>query len=249
MNIGLYQGAAALSGLEQWQQSISNNIAASSVAGYKKTDISFEGLAAGEIANSANNNLLGSLEGEIPQPTGSVNFQQGQVVQTGNPMDVAIEGDGFFELETDDGRIIYSRNGQFHLNSDNTLSNSLGYAVQGSGGSIQLIPGRGEMGIDKTGKILQGGIPVGQLSVIRFEAPQNLQRVSGGFTSGENPAGPDQMDEPHVLQGFIESSNVSAIREMVNLVAVSRAYEAGQKIIQQFDQQMQSAVRILGETR
>ena len=249
MNIGLYQGAAALSGLEQWQQSISNNIAASSVAGYKKTDISFEGLAAGKIVNSLNNNSPVTLDAEIPEARGSINFQQGQVIQTGNPLDAAIEGEGFFELETEDGKIIYTRNGQFHLNNDNTLTNSLGYAVQGSGGSIQLILGRGEIGIDKTGKILQGGVPVGQLSIIRFEEPQKLQRVSGGFTAGEESARPEQMDEPRVLQGFIEGSNVSPIREMVNLVAVSRAYEARQKVIQQFDQQMGSAIRILGETR
>ena len=74
MNIGLYQGAAALSSLEQGQQSISNNIAASTVAGYKKTYISFEGIAAGEIGSSSTGNFPISLEGEIPQAHGSVNF-------------------------------------------------------------------------------------------------------------------------------------------------------------------------------
>ncbi len=249
MNIGLYQGAAALSGLEEWQQSISHNIAASSVAGYKKTDVSFESMAAGIIGGPAASTLPVALEGETPQATGRVNFQQGQVAQTGNPMDLAIEGEGFFELESFDGKTVYSRNGQFHLNSDNVLTNALGHLVQGSGGSIQLVPGRGEVGIDKTGSIFQGGVSVGKLSITRFDSPENLERTSGGFTPGEKSAGPEQMDEPHVLQGFIEGSNVSPIREMVNLVTVSRAYEAGQKIIQQFDQQMQSAVRILGDTR
>ncbi len=243
MNIGMYQGAAALNGLEQWQQTIAQNLASSSVAGYKKTEISFE-VVADEQASISAKNL------QTPEATYKISFREGNMVHTGNPLDLALRGNGFFEIETPDGKILYTRDGQFHINADSVLVNKDGYKVKADSGSIQLTNIGGDLAIDREGTVYQGGSPAGKLALTEFDAPQNLQKVAGGFIeSADASAKPQRVESPELLQGFIESSNVSPVREMVNLIAVSRAFEANQKILSHFDQELDRTIQALSTAR
>ena len=186
----------------------------------------------------------------MPQSESKTSFYPGDMVQTGNPTDVALKSDGFFELTTHNRMHLYTRDGEFHINADNILVNKQGFEVSGESGTITLTPGKGEIFIDSSGKIFQGGIPLSQLAVYKFNNRDALQQVSGGFIlPRDGSIKPISEDEPEILQGYIEGSNVSAIQEMVNLVTVSHAYDANQKVISHYDQQLDRTIQALGDTR
>ena len=252
MNLSLYENASALRGLEQYQNVIANNIAASHVAGFKKVAVSFEGVQGGEIARSTHGRLRNEMPGSFPVMKNQVDFNEGELKETSNPLDLAISGDGFFALINSNGDKIYTRDGQFYSNFEGTLVNSMGHQFSDEGGNpIALVPGQPEPLIDQEGQIFQGEQLVGKLGVFVFEEPvTQLQKVGGGFITKDQNLEPEnaQPENIKVLQGFLESSNVSAIEEMIGLIEVSRAHEANQKMIQSFDENIGKAIGALGQT-
>lgn len=239
MYLGLYQGAAALTGLEKWQTLISQNLANASVSGYKAASVSMNGERMGAATQTDFGQVLqNTMLNAKPTP----DFSQGEVVPSDNPLDVAIDGDGFFEVEQPDGKTLYSRDGQFHLNADNVLVNKANKPVKGTGGDLQFVPGAGEPKIMPDGKVFQGLNEVGQLSVVSIKNKDALDTAAGGFVVRDGQdAQITPKDDPRVLQGYYETSNVSPVREMVSLIAVTRAFEANQKAIEAQDQAMQKA--------
>ena len=129
MNISLYENASALNGLQQQQNIIANNIAASHVSGYKKVAVSFEAIEGGELARSTHDRLRNNMPGSFPVLKNQVDFNEGELKETSNPMDMAIRGNGFFGLSINDGNIVYTRDGQFYVNSDGVLVNSMGTSL------------------------------------------------------------------------------------------------------------------------
>ena len=240
MYLGLYQGSAAMTGLEKWQALISQNLANSSVAGYKGVTVSMQGESAGPQGGRFGQVLQNTIIDAKPK----VDFAQGQFVPTDNPLDVAIDGDGFFEVEQPDGRTLLTRDGQFHVSADNILVNKSSQPVIGAMGDIQLVPGGGAPRIDLQGRVFQGLNQVGRLSVVQVGKLDALEASSGGFIvkDGQNAQLQD-IETPRVLQGHYETSNVSPVREMVNLIAVTRAYEANEKVIQTHDRQLDRAIQ------
>jgi len=233
MNIGVYQGASALESLERWQNLISQNIASSSIPGYKKTDMSFEGVAFGQLQSGRGAAAQSAI---MPVDDTKVSFETGYMSQTGNPTDFAIEGDGFFEVKDSVGNSLYTRDGEFHINTQNQLTTKNGSLVQGVGGAISLIPGGGDIAVDNGGQIYQGTQLVGRLKVVAFDDNSKLEKVNGGFLSGS--ASPKSAANSKIAQGYLEGSNVSAVDEMVNLIRVSRAQEANQKTITAYDERL-----------
>ena len=252
VNLSLYENASALRGLEQYQNVIANNIAASHVAGFKKVAVSFEAVEGGEIARSTHDRLKNEMPGSFPVMKNQVDFHEGELKQTGNPMDLAIRGNGFFALLNQNGDAVYTRDGQFYVNAQGDMVNSMGHQFSDEGGaSIQTIPGGGELSIDKEGQIFQGQENIGQLGIFIFADPlMDLQKVGGGFVAKDPDINPEVADPADftVMQGYLESSNVSAIEEMIGLIEVSRAHEANQKMIQAFDQNIGKAIGTLGQT-
>jgi flagellar basal body rod protein FlgG len=172
--------------------------------------------------------------------------------ETSNPMDLALRGDGFFALVNQNGDSVYTRDGQFYVDSQGAMVNSMGHQFSDDGGaSIQTIPGGGDLTIDKEGQIFQGNQNIGKLGVFTFENPLlDLQKVGGGFVAKDPETEPAVADPGNftIMQGYLESSNVSAIEEMIGLIEVSRAHEANQKMIQTFDQNIGKAIGTLGQT-
>ena len=151
------------------------------------------------------------------------------------------------------GDVVYTRDGQFYINADGVMVNSMGHEFSDVGGNnIQTIPGGGDLFIDKEGLIFQNGQNVGQVGVFIFNDPlMDLQKVGGGFVAKEEGIMPE-VAEPEqftMMQGYLESSNVSAIEEMIGLIEVSRAHEANQKMIQTFDENIGKAIGTLGQTQ
>ncbi|HCR16769.1 MAG TPA: hypothetical protein DIU35_04725 [Candidatus Latescibacteria bacterium] len=252
MNLSLYENAAALRGLQEYQDIIANNIAASHVAGFKAGAVGFEAIEGGEIARSTHDRLKNELPGSFPLIRSEIDYAAGELRQTNNDMDLALHGEGFFALTSVNNETVYTRDGQFYVNAEGILVNVMGHEFSNSGGSnIRVTPSGGPMTIDKEGQIFQDGAVVDTIGVFTFDDPNaDLRKVGGGFMPRRPDAIPTEAEpgQYQVMQGFLEDSNVSAIREMVNLIEVTRAHEANQKMIQAFDQNVGRAIGTLGHT-
>jgi flagellar basal-body rod protein FlgF len=245
MNIGLYLGATALNTLERWQESIANNMASSQVPGYRKREVQFTSQGAGQIP-FGHGISAAAVAGQFPALRMAVNFAPGQIHGTGRDLDVAIRGEGFFEVELEDGTRAYTRAGSFHLSPERVLVDAQGRPVLGEGGApLQLLPDGGPLTISRDGTVSQGALEVGRIGVVRFDDPQQLEPLSGGLFRAPAGVDPTPLAEASLQQGAIESSNVSAIEEMVNLVAVTRAYQAAQKVVSTRDDLLEKTLRAL----
>lgn len=249
MNIGLYQSASALSALERWQDTVSQNITSSQQTGYRKRTVSFSTQAAGEIqidpkARVGNGSGVPVI---FPKVNGGVNFVTGETQPTRRELDVAIQGEGFFQLQLPDGSHAYTRSGEFRMRLDHVMVDSSGNEVMSSSGSpITLLSTGAPVTINRDGTVFQGDASLGKLAVQKFADNSQLRPIAGGYFVAPQGVEPEAVDDPELLQGYLEGSNASPLREMVDLVLISRAYEANQKIINTVDQQMQKTLDALG---
>ncbi|EDY84742.1 conserved domain protein [Verrucomicrobiia bacterium DG1235] len=245
---GVYQNAAAMTGLENWNNSIAQNIAQSSTPGYKKAMLSFEGVEAGSVGikNSFGNTLQhASIQ---TKGVGAVDFSSGSIVTTNGEFDFALEGDGFFELRADDGQLVYTRDGQFKMNDQGELVSKQGFHVMSDTRNIiQLIPDGGRLQAANDGTLRQGGQKVAEMSIRGVENPEYMIRSNGGFILGpNNEEAARHIEAPFVRHGSLEQSNVSATTEMINLINVSRSFQINQRVIQQHDDVLGKAIQTLG---
>jgi len=245
---GVYQNAAAMNGLEAWNNAIAQNLAQSSNPGYKKALASFEGVAEGKVGFASSTGAARLRDVVAVSPEHSVSFEQGAIAPTGNELEFAIEGPGFFRLQTPEGGEVYTRDGQFKLSEQGELVSKQGYRVLSEGGApIALIPGNGRVKATSDGALLQGGQRIGALGVVDIEDKSALVRTHGGFAIPEtDPTRPEAVRDPVVRQGALEQSNVSMVGEMVNLVNVSRAHQINQRVVQQMDDLLGQAIRSMG---
>jgi flagellar basal-body rod protein FlgG len=176
--------------------------------------------------------------------TGYTDFSEGPSRHTGNPLDVALEGDGFFSVRTPSG-VGYTRQGSFSLNPDSVLVTSDGYPVMGDGGEI-TIEGQ-SVAIDQEGYITVDGNEVGRLQIVSFADPNKLEKVRGTLfkPSASGPA-PQPVENTVVKQGYLENSNVNAIRMMTDMITEMRMVEAYQRMIRSSDSANTKAINELG---
>lgn len=249
MNIGLYQSASALSALERWQDSVSQNITSSQTTGYRKRTVNFSTQLAGEVRPDARARV-GRENGVplvFPKVNTGINFTTGETQPTRGEFDVAIQGEGFFEIEMGDGEKAYTRSGEFRLRPDRTIVTSGGNPVLTDAGAVlQLLPTSDPVTINGDGSVFQGATAIGKLSIKTFADTSRLIPLAGGYFIPGPDLEAETLDEPVIMQGYLEGSNVSPLREMVDLVLISRAYEANQKIITTVDQQMEKTLNALG---
>lgn len=250
MSIGLYQSASSLAALERWQDAVTQNITSSQVVGYKKRTVEFSVVEAGELQTDPRQKI-GRGEGVaayFPKASYGIDFKLGETTPTRRDFDVALQSEGFFEVQMEDGGKAYTRGGELRLRPDRMLVNTQDQPILTEAGSpIQLLPGGGEVVINRDGTVAQGGIPLGRLSVVKFADNNQLMPISAGmFLPAPGAPDPVQVEKPEVLQGYLEASNVTPLREMVDLVNIARAYEANQKLIQSHDNTMQKTLDALG---
>ncbi|HEY0455750.1 MAG TPA: flagellar hook-basal body protein [Verrucomicrobiae bacterium] len=242
MNVSLFQNAAAMSANARWQELISQNIAAGSIPGYKKQELSFSAVQAGLPP------VHGAKPVLLPQAVAVTNFRQGELKTTGVNTDVALEGPGFLAVQMPDGNTAYTRDGELRVNSTGELTTKQGYPVLGEGGPIQLDPSNhSPISISATGEISQGSDLKGKLRVVDFEKPNLLTPTSNGLFLANSPAlRAEEAPGTTVRQGFLESANTSSAVEMANLISAMRMYEANQRVIQAHDDRMSKAITELG---
>jgi flagellar basal body rod protein FlgG len=168
-----------------------------------------------------------ALQTAIDTTTGGVrlDLSEGALAPTGRPLDVALDGPGFFVIETDAGPR-YTRNGHFSLNAERQLVADDGSPVQGEGGPITI--GEGEVRIDGDGSVWAGTTRAGRISVVEFADPGSLEHEQGArLFAGAQTATP--VDQPVIRAGTLEQSNVSVAERLAQLTTVSRSFEAMQK--------------------
>ena len=237
MNVSLCQAAAALNANARLQEIISDNLASGSVPGFKKQEISFSAVAAATTPQVL-----------MPSARTSTDFQQGQIRPTGVPTDVAIEGNAFFEVQGPGGATLYTRDGEFKIDSTGQLVTKQGYAVLSDGGAIQFDMNKPEpITISADGTVSQGSELKGQLKLTSFENPRLLTPVGSNYFSATDPnAISSTATNASVRQGFLEGSNSSPVVEMAQLISAMRQYEANQRVIQAQDDRMGRAISELG---
>jgi flagellar basal-body rod protein FlgG len=184
---------------------------------------------------------------QYPQVTVRTDFSQGTIRETGNPLDLALEGEGFFVIEGPGGETVYTRQGTFSINADGFLVTQNGMLVQGERGPLQVRGGRVE--IDATGRVLVDDTFVDRLKLVDFPRPYPLEKMGDAlFRKAVPEASEEEATNLIVHQGAIELSNSPLIPLLSAMIQTSRAYEAYQRVIQVFDDTAGRAVNDIART-
>jgi flagellar basal-body rod protein FlgG len=246
---GLYTAAAGMNAQQHQIDVTSNNIANVNTTAFKQDRAEFQ-----DLMYQSLNFTAGATSKSTANPTGidvglgvriagiQKNFLQGSLKQTGNPLDLAIEGDGFFEITLPNGETAYTRNGAFKVDNEGTLVNGQGYPLaQG----ITLEIGAKDISISENGLIsynLNGVLTqAGPIQLFNFINPAGLTPLGDSLFSATDTSGdPVEIENNRVKlrQGMLESSNVKLVNEMVDLITAQRAYEANSKSISTTDQML-----------
>jgi flagellar basal-body rod protein FlgG len=249
----LYSAATGMESQQLNLDVISNNLANVNTAGFKKSKIEFQDLLYDNIttpgADVGSGNVLPTGvqvgHGSNPVATSRI-FTEGELTQTGERLDVAIQGDGFFEVQLPDGSLAYTRDGSLKTDSTGRVVTSDGLPVQGG---FQPIPaGTTSVTISSDGTVTTTGgtgTQTFQVQLTRFANPAGLQAIGRNLYTQTNASGspetgnPDENGYGSLQQGYVESSNVKVVEEMVNMIVAQRAYEVNSKAVQSADEMMQ----------
>ncbi len=253
---GLYTAYTGMVNEQNRLDTIANNLANSATVGFKEdsvTNQSFDNLLTIKIKDGSegfNNRAIGSMS--LGVKTGEVytNYGQGSLRQTSNTYDFALEGKGFFTLSVTDkaGNVSteYTRNGCFTMTKDGHIVDENGNYLMGEDGEIIVPTDGGDILVDETGEVFADGAYIDKMKITDFEdydyliksGDSRYQALDGAVESVSNAA---------VQQGFTEQSNVNVVSEMVEMITVTRAYEANQKVIKTVDQTLEQAANAVGK--
>src|ERR1051325_8999616 len=247
----LYTAATGMQAQQINIDTIANNIANVNTTGFKQgraefQDLLYQNMRPAGTASSSSTEYPVGLElglGTRPVATDRI-YRQGDFRQTGNPLDLVIEGKGFFQVRLPSGELAYTRDGSFHVNAEGTVVTAAGNPLEPQ----ITIPADAQeivIGSDGTVSVTQSGQAaaqqVGTLQIANFQNPSGLNAMGGNLfvetaasgtatagTAGENGLG-------RINQGFLEQSNVSVVEEMVNMIVAQRAYEVNSRAVRVAD--------------
>lgn len=234
--LGMIEGAETMLAQERRMNQIANNLANVDTAGYKKEDITFW-------------EMMFRAADQRPRVGKALKVltthEQGSAKETDNTLDFAINGDGFFKIQTAAG-VRYTRNGNFTLNNQGQLSTQDGNLVMGDGGPIVLADANIQVGRD--GQINAGGIPVNRLAVVTFPDVNALEKEGANlFRPQDLTVQEVPVEFPSVQQGYLEGANVNIVSEMTEMIDLQRAYQSQQKAIQTTDDIDQQSISRVGK--
>jgi len=262
---GIYSALSGAMAQNQRLETISNNLANANTTAFKKDKQTFhEFVTANEkppmLANvpriTASTESFYDMQGgdkAYVDARGTYSdFSQGAIKNTGGPMDIAMEGNGFFEVSTPNG-VRLTRNGSFKMDGEGKLVNNEGFPVlrEGTGDPAQRIiqlSGR-NLTIGYSGEIYEGDNQIGKLSVVDVDNKDVLQKQGGSLYALK----PNYNETPHsttdvkLHQGFVELSNVNVVEEMTDMIQASRVFDATQNTIKAYDQMDDKLVNVVGK--
>ncbi|MGC0118630.1 flagellar basal-body rod protein FlgG [Pseudoalteromonas piscicida] len=248
----LYIAETGMNSQQELIEVISNNIANVSTPGFKSAEVNFV-----DLVYQTN---IGTQGFELPAHTSAqgigvstseqvVNFERGDLKQTGNPFDIAINGNGFLAIETQNGELAYTRAGRLRVDDNGYLVSTQGQRLSAN---IQLPPDVTSVTFTSSGSVLvrvdsaSQLVEIGQLELVNFNNPQGLNRIGNNLYQATEQAGQPTFGKPgesglgQIVQGFTELSNVSMNEEMVNLMLAQRGYQLNARIIQVSDQVLET---------
>jgi len=247
MSGSMYMAATGALNYQKKLDVLANNVANINTVGFKADKVSFVAVDLAENDStlsdpSANTNLLSVVSKPV--------FSSGSMRFTGNTFDVALEGDGFFSVNTPDG-VRYTRNGSFTFNNNGTLVTRDGFPVLGDGGEISINDVEdSKIVIDEVGNIYSDDKKIGALKLVDFSKPYELDKVGSTFFMAKDlNANEIEPDELKVNQGFVELSNVDAVRAMTEMIETLRGYESYQKIIRSLSDVSAKAINDVGSVQ
>lgn len=268
---GLYTGASGMVVLQESMNSIAQNLSNVNTDGYKRETavlkafpemlarrVNDDGQVKFPLGSFDKAPIAGKIGTGVEYNEAFVRFEQGSLMETGSEFDFALEGDGFFTLETPNG-IRYSRNGSFTISGDGYVVDNHGNYLLSEQGRIRVA--RNNFKVDKQANIMtnadvafdgftsmtsndwQSEISLGKLKLVDFKHKRYLVREGNHLYAETKFSGvPQDLENPKVLQGFLEKSTVQPVDEMVRMIEVQRLYEANQKVIQTQDELIGHAV-------
>ena len=255
MHAALFASKTGLTAQDKQLTTISNNLANASTVGFKRDRVIFEDLLyqiqrQPGAQSSQNNQLPSGLQlGTGVRVVGTQKqFSTGSLQVTDQPLDLAINGRGFFEILQASGQIAYTRNGEFHLSADGEVVNADGLILQPA---ISIPEGAQSItiGQDGTVSVLLAGdtspTQLGSIQLTDFINPAGLQAMGANLFLETASSGPAQQGTPSLngfgslQQGSIENSNVNIVEELVNMITTQRTYEVNSKVLQTTDQMLQ----------
>lgn len=242
-------GTVALSrmmALKSRMDIVANNIANMNTTGFKAEEL--------VVKEDKTNPNINGLRPVYHSPISMVeewgavrDTRAGAVKQTGNPLDTALEGKGYFVVTNAAGEDRFTRNGVFQVNQDGQLVDLSGQIVQGDGGELNIPAGTTSISIGKDGTVSTPTGVIGKLRVATFENEQALiPDGANGYKAAEGQE-PETADDPRVIQGAVEQSNVNAVVEMTEMVEVMRQYQTVQNIMQSEHDRLRNSIRTIAK--
>lgn len=243
---GIYTSGLGMTRETKRLDIISNNLANASTTGFKT-----DGTVQGTFKKKLDDVMVSGSRIDIANYTPDIvrsytNYTQGSLSNTGNSTDVAISNDNyaFFTVQDKEGNEFYTRDGNFTIDKDRYLVTTDGYKVMGEDGYINLADNN--FSISVYGDISNDtGESLGRLKITAFENPETLEKVGSNLMSADTDS-VERAFTGELNQGYLEMSNVNTVNEMVNMISVSRAYEANQKVLQAQDEMLGKAVSDVG---
>ena len=252
----LYSAASGMTAQQLNIDNIANNLANANTTGYKSRraqfqDLLYQSMVAPGSSSGQSTVVPAGLQLGLGTRAASneINFQQGSFTSTSNPLDLVIQGLGFFQIKQPNGEIAYSRNGSFQLDSTGNLVTSDGNTLQPQ---ITIPAAAQSINIAADGTVtyvLPGQIQAqnaGQITIATFQNPAGLSSLGDSLFSPTDASGAAIVGAPGstegqgtILQGYTEQSNVSIVEEFINLIAAQRAYEANSKVVKAADEMYQ----------
>lgn len=251
----LFTAATGMEAQQLYMDTISNNLSNVNTTGFKRSKIEFQDLLYQTLREPGVRNFEGSMApsgiecglGVKPASTQKI-FEQGSLTATENPLDWAIEGEGFFQVTLPDGSTAYTRDGSFKLSADGTIVTSAGYYLFPQ---ITVPENSSALTVSRDGKvsvILQGedtSTEIGQIELVRFINPGGLRSLGDNLYAVSDASGepiislPGEEGTGTVVNGYLEASNVKVVDEMVAMITAQRAFEIISKAIQVGEDMMQ----------
>jgi len=251
---GLYTASTGMNVQAQKMDILSNDLTNVNTTGYKKdTTIiaSFPQILASRLDDmqnhTPNNGAIGKMSLGARVDEIYTNFTQGSLIQSAGAIDLAVQGEGFFAVQTPTG-IAYTRDGSFSINQAGQIVTKEGYYVLAqSGAPLELgedfLSSASAVVVKEDGGVYRDNGLIDTIALMRFEDNKSLKKIDDNLYQASGVGIPFQGS---VIQGFLEASNVNPITAMVDMITVSRAYEANQKVIQTHDSLLEKAVNEIG---
>ena len=238
MQNGLYVSLSARISLSRRLDTIANNVANANTPGFRVDGVSF----ATQLAKAGEAKVSYVSPGET-----FVSMRAGSLVTTGNPLDAAVQGEGFFAVQQN-GQTVYTRDGRMQMDETGGLTSLTGAPVlDAAGAPIQLDPGAGPPSIMRDGMILQDGRQLGALGLFQLDPAAKLARAgTSGFLSDKQAQPILNFTANSVVQGAVEQANVDPVHEMTRLIAVTRTFDGVTNGVAQTETSLTDAIKTLG---